>query len=149
MSTDLVAFLKARLDEWEIAAHRQAADERVFELQRDLGHVDAVYVPPLVAFPGGRPESALALIESTRKIIDEHAPVVVAVEWWDAPKVGDAAVCSSCANREPNEWDLPGGYAVKPEGWVSPYVLAPCPTLLLLAEPFADHPDYQTTWRPQ
>jgi hypothetical protein len=37
---------------------------------------------------------------------------------------------------------------VLPEGFVTPYVLWPCPTVRLLALPFAGHPDLQEEWRP-
>jgi hypothetical protein len=137
LMTDLIDFLRARLD----------------ERANDPGHLwDCGLTDPDRPF-GGRCDcdlpQRLADIAAKHKIIDLHAPVIELVEWWDAPAVGEAAVCSSCGNRESNTWELGyGNYHTKPKGWIDPYVLWPCPTLKLLALPWADHPDYQISWRP-
>lgn len=92
----------------------------------------------------------LADITAKRAILDLHTPVVENVEWWDSTDgSGRAAVCDTCGNREPNEWDLGvGNYGVKPEGWVSGYVLWPCQTVRLLATAYASREGFRGEWRP-
>jgi len=70
----------------------------------------------------------LAECDAKRRIVTEHATI-------DAGQWGDA--CGRCA-----DWITPAaGY---PEANT---VDAPCATLRLLALPYADHPDYDQTWR--
>ena len=75
-----------------------------------------------------QPANSLRWIEWAEDVARRHAPVVENVEWWDCPDTtGKAAVCSSCGNRDPNEYDLGvSNYRTKPDDWVSAYVLWPC-----------------------
>ncbi|WP_409186703.1 DUF6221 family protein [Amycolatopsis sp. VS8301801F10] len=67
------------------------------------------------------PARVLAEVDAKRKIIDEHA------EPGD-----DNVICRVC--REPWQGDFT--------------VPLPCPTLRLLALPYAGHPDYRQEWKP-
>lgn len=59
--------------------------------------------------------------ESKQRIVEHHAP---------DPDAPDAGLCAICW------WDGPRAQAY------------PCETLMLLALPYADHPDYREEWRP-
>ena len=69
------------------------------------------------------PAAVLADIAAKRAILDLH---------------GGLSACPVCIS------DREGRY---PEDWRNDQT--PCQTVRLLAEPFADHLDYQATWRPQ
>lgn len=127
--TDLITFLKARLDEDARVRARLSPCHDILEIAK---------------------VRLLAEVAAKRAIIDEHAPEWRNVEWpHDQDGTGKAQVCRRCQNAEHTYWDPPVGEAgVLPEGFVTPYVLAPCTTLRLLALPFASHPDYQESWRP-
>ncbi|MEU3452150.1 DUF6221 family protein [Micromonospora sp. NPDC006766] len=92
----------------------------------------------------------LAELKSDRLILAEHAPEWQTVEWpHDQNGRGEAQVCRRCQNAEHTDWNPAVGQAdVLPEGFVAPYVLAPCQTLRLLASPLAGRPGYRTEWRP-
>lgn len=62
----------------------------------------------------------LAEVDAKRRIVDLHGPA--------DHEFSDVEVCSTCDRGGP-----------------LPY---PCPTLRLLALPYADHPDYDEAWRP-
>ena len=94
------------------------------------------------------PARVLAEVQAKRRIVELHKPTEEIVEWFDAPETGRAAVCPSCHPAEPTPWDPPVGAGIRPAGFIAAYVLAPCPTLCLLALPYADHPDYRPEWRP-
>jgi hypothetical protein len=94
------------------------------------------------------PAHVLAVCAAHRRIVEEHAGQVETVEWFDAPGTGRAEVCPSCRPAEPTEWDPPLGQAgIRPEGFVSSYVLAPCPTLRALASIYADRDGFREEWR--
>jgi hypothetical protein len=65
------------------------------------------------------PARVLAECEAKRRIVEHH------------DDDDDAGRCTAC---EPMMWARP-----------TPF---PCPTLRLLALPYADHPDYRREWRP-
>lgn len=74
------------------------------------------------------PERVLAECEAKRRIVDEHESREVASldrETW----AQTFTVCGRCRVGERQ-------------------IVAPCPTLRLLALPYADHPDYDQSWRP-
>lgn len=81
------------------------------------------------------PAHSLRWLSWAEQVAAEHKPIVENVEWWDCHDgTGKAAICAACANRDPNEYDLGvGNYGVKPDDWVSAYVLWPCSTLTGLA----------------
>lgn len=95
-------------------------------------------------------QQRLTELEAMRGILDEHKPEWRTVEWpHDQNGKGEAQVCRRCENVEHSTWNPPFGQAgVLPEGFITPYVLAPCRTLRLLILPFADQPGYQERWRP-
>jgi len=115
VSTDLIAFLRARLDEAEAA--------RAYRLDQWTPEAHESYCPGDEGCICGRPAFVLADIAAKRAILDLH---------------GGLSACPVCIS------DREGRY---PEDWRNDQT--PCQTVRLLAEPFADHLDYQATWRPQ
>jgi hypothetical protein len=71
------------------------------------------------------PARVFAECEAKRRIVAAH-PMKYLDRW-------DCSVCDACANEFNDYWIVGGG---------------PCPTLILLALPYADHPDYQESWKP-
>ncbi|MET9950134.1 DUF6221 family protein [Streptomyces sp. NPDC006339] len=71
------------------------------------------------------PTRVLAEVDAKRRIVDEH------------PNVNDGD-CGACVK---GHWGYPTHGGSSPERW-------PCPTLRLLALPYAEHPDYDEAWRP-
>lgn len=67
----------------------------------------------------------LADIDAKRRILDEHAVI--------EPPYGWAGWCSRCVDGD-EVWDA----ATK----------SPCPTVRLLALPYADRPGYRPEWKP-
>lgn len=129
--SDLVAFLRARLDEDEALA-RDAPPGPWY-----IGNaVDPTQPCSVHTFPGVRlvadglnwlvaehiarqnPARALADIEAKRRLLKLHG------------RVGDLPFCMTC--------DAPSGVPGKSQG---------CDTLRLLATPYAHHPDYRAEWR--
>lgn len=94
-------------------------------------------------------QQRLTELDAKRRILVEHEPEWQTVEWpHDQNGKGEAQVCRRCQNAEHTDWQpVPGEAGVLPEGFVAPYVIAPCMTLRLLALPFASHPDYRPEWR--
>ena len=96
------------------------------------------------------PARVLAEVDAKRRILDEHLPEWRTVEWpHDQNGKGEGLVCRRCQNAEHTEWKPEVGHAgVLPEGFVTPYVLGPCPTLRLLMLPYADRDGYRSEWAP-
>jgi hypothetical protein len=96
------------------------------------------------------PLRALARVAADRRILDEHASEWRTVEWpHDQNGKGEGLVCRRCQNAEYTEWHPAVGEAgVLPEGFVAPYILAPCRTVRLLALHHAARPGYRDEWRP-
>jgi hypothetical protein len=143
---DLVAFLNARLDEREALALAAKENERRWRYSEGGGAVMLVDGGYVAVGPYGcdidedygrhiavnDPAYVLAEVDAKRQIIELHHPYQVTtsndgLNW-------DYARCVAC---EPADRELEPGESY----W-------PCPTLCLLALPFADHPDYQGSWRP-
>jgi hypothetical protein len=149
MMDDLIAWLRAQLDDDErvaAAAHvgpwrAERAAESVYADESSVvlmpGPLDgwATYVvPPQVEGRDGidpadaehiacwDPTRVLAEVDAKRRIIDEHGSYS-----------GYGTHCDTC--RHPTD-DVAAG-----EPW-------PCPTLRLLALPYADRPGYRNEWRP-
>lgn len=99
------------------------------------------------------PARVLREIGAKRRLLDLHTPEWATVEWpHDQNGKGEAQVCRSCGNRDIDSWvnwrPAVGEAGVLPDGVKPPYVVAPCPTLRLLALPYADRPGYREEWRP-
>lgn len=142
--TDLAEFLMQRIAEDEAdardASHRDAewtavdpspagwgADERDAELLgggKPLGRFDPEYGGMLVAEHVARwsPARVLAECAAKRRIVELHRGQKAL--WDDDENPLEVVECPECG------------------------VLFPCPTLRLLALPYADHPDYREEWRP-
>lgn len=155
---DLVTWLRAQLDD----------DERVARMAAD-GPWCREGAGQIVGGPGGQfliaarsqawngdhiarhdPARVLVEVDAKRRILDEHLPEWRTVEWpHDQNGRGEAQACRRCQTVEHTTWNPPIGEAgVLPEGFVTPYVLAPCLTLRLLALPYAGRPGYREEWRP-
>ncbi|MFI1472060.1 DUF6221 family protein [Streptomyces wuyuanensis] len=129
--SELVAFLRARLDEDEQAARKLLDEKRPGRAERwefcddgairDTGprrslRVKFTWPPEADHIVRHDPARVLADVEAKRELLRLHT-----LNGW---------VCSTCDNGE-----VPGdGY--------------PCPTLRLLALPYASHADYDEAWRP-
>lgn len=142
MSNDLIAFIRARLDEDEQTARAVEDGSAPWDGQwvadgsdalRTLnGHVLAYGHRttdgrdlPVPLKPGlvdhiarHDPERVQAEVDAKRRILIEHQPMMP--RW-----------CSTC--------DVPGDLRGREHG---------CTTVRLLALPYADHPDYRKEWRP-
>lgn len=150
---DLIAFLRARLDEDEQAA-TAAAESNIERLSAqphlagqtwtadgglvmagsqglwDCEGSDTLCMTEPCAEHIARhdPGRVLAEVDAKRRIVDLHSPREVASmdhETWGQT----FQVCRSCREGDRQ-------------------IVAPCPTLRLLALPAADHPDYREEWRP-
>lgn len=122
--TDLIAFLRARLDEDEATARAALTDEPWSEewgciyADGELLHCEASSSDARTE-PIGRhvvrwqPARVLAEVEAKRTILPAHSPGL------DDPSVCNICGCLDC-------------YRVN----------YPCPTLLALAQPYAEHPEY-------
>jgi hypothetical protein len=147
MTADLVAFLRARLDEDEQAARDASpapwitktgqpwlADHIVFGQSKympdrisqvcDLtaGQTRAADAAHIIRHD---PARVLAEVDAKRRITDEH------------PNVNDGD-CGTCITPR---WGYPTHGGASAAVW-------PCQTLRLLALPYADHSDYREEWRP-
>lgn len=148
---DLVEFLNARLDEDEQTA--RAATDGPWTI-RSLGRHDLSTVVMgnelLAQLDGSRaasnsvhmavhnPARVLAEVDAKRRIVELHGIVHRNIGWLEDgfEEGGEVAVCGLCVPRH-------SGFRTRaevPEG--------PCPTLRLLALPYADHADYDEAWRP-
>lgn len=164
--TDIAEFIRARLDEAEQEIHRRMAIptdwahdgpcvnyEGQDPADRDeydscSRHVAAAEAKRADRFPYRDLEFGLREVAAHRAILTEHWPVLRTVEWpHDQTGTGEAPVCPRCQNAEHSYWNPPQGQAgALPEGFVTPYVLAPCRTLLALASVWSDHPDHDQAW---
>jgi hypothetical protein len=130
MTDDLVAFLRARLNEdaklaksgetWSAFEETQQGTRRV-----DVDHSIERVVACTRSWRGLHiarhdPARVLADVEAKREMVDEHQDV------------NDG----SCAH-----WGYPTHGGSSPQRY-------PCRTLRLLALPYTDHPDYRDEWRP-
>lgn len=125
--SDLVEFLRARLDEDEKIA-RDASGARLWRwsvhdlmIINDAGHMQRF-----------TPSRVLAEVEAKRRIMDLHGPANSDGFFGDPE--GHSGGCSTCTDLDY------AGLATADGDW-------PCKTLCLLAVPYADHPDYDPAWR--
>lgn len=131
---DMVAFLRARLDERAAKLRRliasESADEYLDEEEYSGGR-DWWGEFGEVASEVANFHEMLAEVHAKRRIIEVHQP-----QEHPRPKI-DLQYCVTCM-------DVKSGYQEdwKEEVW-------PCATLRLLALPYADHPDYREEWRPE
>lgn len=143
MTHDLIAFLRARLDEDEAVARQTDADLQSKLRSAGQSVVD-IYGDPEPPEDGVNdadrmwwiakdaaawialhdPARVLHEVEAKRRIMECHEP-------WTASN-GDT-VCGRCGREHID--GRPGGHF-------------PCQTLRLLALPWADHPEFREEWRP-
>lgn len=137
---DLIAFLRARLDDDEQAAHaaggapwtaddvpgsihveaRARAEQRAL---RGLGFVGSVErEPDRQHIARHDPARVLREVEAKRRTLARHPGATVADE------------CPGCGAYLDGTWKTPPG--------------ALCPELADLALPYTDHPAYREAWRP-
>lgn len=158
--SDLAAFIEARLADDERIANEATMAGQIWsqaDPERYPGHIEDS--AGVVVYDEGAPTGdqaahiarhdplrVLREVEAKRAILAEHEPAWQAVEWpHDQNGKGDAPVCPRCQNAEHDTPEDPG---VLPEGFVTSYVLAPCPTLLAILSVWSDHPDYDQGWKP-
>jgi hypothetical protein len=137
VSRELVAFLRARLDEDEAVA--QAAPPGPWAEDASHSVVDATGARVIYSVNGGTLHPTLAVrahvlgndparvlreVAAKRGIVECHEPWVAAN--------GDT-ICGRCGREHID--GRPGGHF-------------PCQTLRLLALPYADHPEYRQEWTP-
>ncbi|MFC8009140.1 DUF6221 family protein [Streptomyces cinereoruber] len=133
---DLIAFLRARLDEDEQAARAATQGKWVWSREfvtppgyhhRAVGPLE----PGDAAFIARHwPERALAEVDAKRRLVELHEPVILHADG-GAAYFDTTRVCRSC--EPPKQF---------------PETAYPCATLRLLALPYAKHPDYREEWRP-
>lgn len=70
--------------------------------------------------------------EAQKRIVAEHAPI--------------GLTCRTCCGEGVLEVHWDGEEETTEE--IRNDLMAPCPTVRLLAVPYADHPDYRDDWRP-
>lgn len=142
---DLVEWLRAQLDEDERIA-RGCSGTDWWEHPANW-----VSAPPLnrvavVVHDGNRghivrhdPARVLREIDAKRRLLDLHGIVHRNIGWQGVDgeaEYGELPVCGHCVPKHthyPTREDVPEG---------------PCPTLRLLALPYADRPGYREEWRP-
>jgi hypothetical protein len=134
--SDLVAFLRARLDEDEAYAlgafgdHNNAGRRwsEIWSGALQIGEYEDLLITndaPVSRFMARNdPGRVLAEVEAKRRIIEEHLPMQIHLE-----AVDKTPRCNQCGDSR---------------GRFRTY---PCPTLRLLAQPYADHPDFDPDWR--
>lgn len=129
---DLVAFLRARLDEDEAAARAASAGPWVQQVGYISGGPDGrVHVAQQAQawnadhIARHDPARVLAEIDAKRRIVDLHAPARPRALPHREPG------CLTCTTAQ--VWDTAAGEAT-------------CETLRLLALPYAGHPGYRETW---
>jgi len=136
---DLVQFLRARLDEDEQAIEAPETwtefDETQGTRRVDVDHSFERVTACTRAWRGVHiarhdPARVLREVEAKRQVLKLHERVTLraggGAQYFDT-----TTVCRSC---EPS-------YQFPELSW-------PCATLRLFALPYADHPDYQETWKP-
>ena len=147
MTTDLVAFLRARLDEDHriaaVAAGMDAGSSWVaddYDVLGDGTAAEATSFPQAEHIARHDPARVLREVAAKRRILFAHEPVLLR-KGSGADYYVTATVCRTCGGTD----------ALYDDGTAPPDRPAayPCPTLRLLALPYADHPDYQEEWRPE
>ena len=142
----MIAFLRARLDEDEAAARAlQEYRPGPWIVDTDSVGLESISSGPRRAAKGWDfnvigevwshriaehvarwdPARVLAEVTAKRAIIDLHP----------SHRQGHGQWCSTCG-----DWPQPGSEQIEIE-W-------PCPTLRALAQPYAEHADFDPAWRP-
>lgn len=144
---DIAEFLTARLDEQEAAANefytKRGADtfthqHGLFQARAGiLGH-EMVKAPRFSNIEYEALNWVLTDVAAKRAILAEHATMYRSIGWLeDGDEAGsELSVCGRCVSKH----SYYASRADVPEG--------PCRTARLLALPYADHPDYDASWRP-
>ncbi|SFK92400.1 hypothetical protein SAMN05216275_14152 [Streptosporangium canum] len=137
--SDLVAFLRARLDEDEQTA-RAAHGPNWNAEKRDVAYGDEWVVSAMTRADAAHiarhdPARVLREVEAKRQIINEHPAL-------PGFKEGHAyTVCTRCSDYRGDDDRSIGDRLIRPAE-------APCKTLRLLGLLYADHPDYRQEWNP-
>ncbi|MEU0941094.1 DUF6221 family protein [Embleya sp. NPDC005971] len=151
MTADLVAFLRARLDEAEREAQRLDGEEWTWSVSKPwdgpaTGHISAAADPygRIAVLPGGDAAKYedrirhIARYDPARGLRDVAARRAILAEHRHLPMDG----CAQCADGVRSI-----GTASRVE-WIVNRAEWPCPTVRHLATVYDDHPDYQEAWRP-
>lgn len=121
MTVDLIAFLSARLDEDERATRSVAADYGDTWTVAGEDWVRGSNGADVISEPGA-PTAHMARHDPARVLREIEAKrQILALHGGDLAK--QSMFCGHCEHD------------------------TPCPTLRLLALPYADHPDYRDVWR--
>jgi hypothetical protein len=115
---------------------RIAEDEAVYRGAMHMGCVEDDSDGPNVIHSATCPNRVLAECDAKRRIVERHEPLR------SEHVHARAERCAECGG---NDWrpDAMGVLEVHP--WAMPW---PCPTLRLLALPYAGHPAFREEWRP-
>lgn len=128
----LTEFLLARIAEDEAAARKDEPWLWTDDENRPIPDAELALVSGVdlrMEVPVSR---WLAECEAKRRIVAEHP---ASTEWAEGVNA-----CTTC------QWDIDCDAPKHDhQPGAGPY---PCPTLRILALPYADHPDYQQEWRP-
>lgn len=133
-STNLVTFLRARLDEDE--ARTRADDTRSQWHTATCGYDINEFVYECSC---GVPAQVLRDVEAKRRIVDEHQPRLTG---FVRTLPGESLEDTQRRFRERTEQVCPTCLSSRGRA------PAPCPTLRLLALPYDSHPDYREEWKP-
>jgi hypothetical protein len=130
----LAEFLLARIAEDEKAARDEEESAPELEGARQRPYVD---FPLRGHLDRHTPARVLAECEAKRRIVELHQPT---------PLVDHMEVECTCGfDDHRSRWCAGCGVCVYDEGeFARPF--GNCPTVLLLALPYADHPDYRQEW---
>lgn len=128
MSDDLVAFLRARLDEVEFRAREGLGWQTGSRYEgQPQGWVDYLRT-------AGNPQFVLAQVAAGRAILELHKPDRDPADQW----YGHDVRCEECGG-------ITGSAAIGERGFQRSW---PCATLRHFAAVYSDHPDYQEQWKP-
>ncbi|MFE0699141.1 DUF6221 family protein [Streptomyces sp. NPDC058872] len=141
MTVDLVEFLTARLDEdervieapetWTAFDENEPTGTRRVDVDHSFERVTAcTRAWRGVHIARHDPARVLAEVDAKRRIVERHGPAVLC-GGGGAQYYNTTRVCRSC--ESPKQFPE--------QAW-------PCPTLRLLALPYAGHADYDEAWRP-
>jgi hypothetical protein len=139
---DLIAFLRARLDEREAPLREVVRQLDAYAASDGDSGIDGGWdfwgSFGFAADAAFKPREMLADVEAKRQIIDEHAIVHRNIGWLadGDEEYGEIPVCGRCVPKHSHY----SRRADVPEWW--------CRTLRLLALPYADHPDHREEWKP-
>ena len=118
---DLIAFLRARLDE----------DERMAQAAKDVAAERTHYRASVMT----RADRELREVEAKRRIIELHELTV---------SKDPARFSALTGERLPDAYEVTCAVC----GWADDDSTSGCETLRLLALPYVDHPAYREEWRP-